>query len=117
MSLTSELRVKFKATETGSNDLAAQRYVPELEKVLQFTDGTTANKADLVWADTRTIAASGSEDLDLAGELTTAFGDTLAAPRWSASWLRPMRATPTTLFWVTRLRRFRCLAARTRQCR
>ncbi|QFT69610.1 hypothetical protein FIU93_22685 [Labrenzia sp. THAF35] len=79
MSLTSELRVKFKATETGSNDLAAQRYVPELEKVLQFTDGTTANKADLVWADTRTIAASGSEDLDLAGELTTAFGDTLAA--------------------------------------
>lgn len=79
MSLTSELFVRLTATETGDNDLAAQRFMPELKKVMQFTDGTTAGKADLLWTDERTIAASGSEDLDLAGVLTDAFGATITA--------------------------------------
>lgn len=39
-----------------------------------FPTGTAANKADKVFSDTRTIAASGAEDLDLAGGLTDAFG-------------------------------------------
>ena len=79
MALTSELRVKFSATQTGSNDLGNPRFLPSLDKVLQFTSGTGANQADIVWTDERTLAASGSEDLDLAGALTDAFGATITA--------------------------------------
>lgn len=38
------------------------------------TDGTAANKADLVFRDQRSLNASTSEDLDLAGGLTSAYG-------------------------------------------
>jgi len=39
-----------------------------------FTNGTGANQVGSVFTDTRTLAASGSEDLDLSGVLTDAFG-------------------------------------------
>lgn len=42
-----------------------------------FTNGTSTNQANMVWADTRTIVASGTDDLDLAGGLTNAFGTAL----------------------------------------
>ena len=42
-----------------------------------FTDGTGANKAKNHWHDQRTLAASASEDLDLAGGLTDAFGNVI----------------------------------------
>jgi len=42
-----------------------------------FTSGTGANQANEVWADTRTISSSSSDDLDLYGSLTDAFGTTL----------------------------------------
>lgn len=38
------------------------------------TDGTTSDKADRVFADTRTLAASGTEALDLIGALTNQYG-------------------------------------------
>jgi hypothetical protein len=40
----------------------------------EFQNGTGANQANMVWHDTRTLAASGTEDLDLAGVLTNMFG-------------------------------------------
>ena len=79
MAVTAELRAKFTATQIGANDIAAQRFAPTIEKILQFTDGTGANQADIVWMDERTLAASASEDLDLAGVLTDAFGSTVTA--------------------------------------
>lgn len=42
-----------------------------------FTNGTGANQANEMFTDQRTIAASGSEDLDLAGSLTDAFGTSI----------------------------------------
>lgn len=77
MSLTAELTVKFAGRQTGANDLGNPVFKSLLEKVLAFTNGTGANQADLVFADERTIAASGSEDLDLAGVLADAFGATI----------------------------------------
>jgi hypothetical protein len=41
---------------------------------IQLTNGTGANAADLCFHDTRTLAASGTEDLDLAGALAGPFG-------------------------------------------
>lgn len=80
MALTvTEIRVKLTANQTGSNDLGTPRYSPEHEALLQFATGTGANQADLFWADTRTLAASGTENLDLAGVLTDAFGATITS--------------------------------------
>ena len=42
-----------------------------------FTYGTGAGQAKDVFFDRRTLAASGSEDLDLAGGITNAFGATI----------------------------------------
>ena len=42
-----------------------------LKKVLiELSNGTSANSADLLFHNQRTLAASGTEDLDLAGSLT-----------------------------------------------
>lgn len=42
----------------------------EKRSKLEFSNGTGANAADLLFHDQRTIAASSNEDLDLAGALT-----------------------------------------------
>ncbi|GIE46204.1 hypothetical protein [Actinoplanes lobatus] len=44
---------------------------------IELSDGTGANSADRMFHDQRTIAASASEDLDLAGVLAGPFGNTL----------------------------------------
>jgi hypothetical protein len=49
-----------------------------LKKVkIELTSGTGASNADRLFHDERTLAASASEDLDLAGVLADAFGSTL----------------------------------------
>lgn len=48
-----------------------------------FTDGTGADQAKAVFTDTRTIAASSSESLDLDG-LTDAFGNTIVGTKIKA---------------------------------
>ncbi len=44
-------------------------------------NGTGANQADLVFRDQRTLALSTSENLDLAGSLTDAYGTTITFAR------------------------------------
>ncbi|MBP7619365.1 MAG: hypothetical protein KA745_00235 [Gemmatimonadales bacterium] len=78
MAVTADLRVKFAARQTGAHDMGGPSFAPVVEKILQFGSGTTANNADIVWADNRTLAASATEDLDLAGVLADAFGATVA---------------------------------------
>lgn len=79
MAVTAELIAKFTARQTGSNDLGTPSFSPVVEKILQFASGTGANQADIVFTDERTLAASATEDLDLAGVLADAFGTTVAA--------------------------------------
>jgi hypothetical protein len=40
-------------------------------------DGTTNDKIDLIWSDTRSLTTGASEDIDLAGGVTDIFGNTL----------------------------------------
>lgn len=82
MAVTATLTARFKGRQTGSNDFgggANTVHTPDLETILNFSDGTTANKADILWADRRTIAASGEDEIDLAGVLADAFGATITA--------------------------------------
>lgn len=77
MALTSEIRISATATQTASADLGTPTFYAELAKTFQWASGVTANSADLLFSDERTLAASATEDLDLAGVLKDAFGATV----------------------------------------
>lgn len=76
MTLKTKVAVQLDASLTSALDLASA--VSDIGKGWQFNlpNGTTAGKADVLWHDERTLAASGSEDLDLAGSLTGILGGT-----------------------------------------
>jgi len=76
-----QIRLSVAASLTGANDLGSPKLrLDDITEALELTPGTEAlGKADLLFADTRTLAASASEDLDLAGLLTDAFGATITA--------------------------------------
>lgn len=65
-------------------DLATGELDLSLTGTITFTDGAGANQVDRLFSDRRTLAASASEDLDLAGVLTDAFGATITNARIKA---------------------------------
>jgi len=74
MPLTSSLAVSASGTLTSALDLGTGSAPQALSRSMALTTGTTAGKADRLFADRRTLAASATEDLDLAGTLLDAFG-------------------------------------------
>lgn len=58
-------------------DLGAAEYKFNSGKTIALASGTGANQADKVFTDLRTIAASGTDDVDLAGALTDGLGQTI----------------------------------------
>jgi hypothetical protein len=78
MSLTSELSIRFRATQLGPNDFGGA-FQPTMEALLQTSFGTGLNQANLLFIDERTVASATNDDLDLAGVLTSAFGATITA--------------------------------------
>ena len=79
MPLSADLRVILSATQTGSNDFGGPVFAPLFDKAIALGSGTNANQSDIVFSDIRTLAASGTEDLDLAGVLIDAFGAVINA--------------------------------------
>lgn len=74
------IALSFDATLIGTNDLGSPKLRVLIDKALGFIPGTAAvGEANILFADTRAIAASANEDLDLAGVLTNAFGATITA--------------------------------------
>ena len=60
-------------------DIGEVSYPAKTGANYSFTNGTGANQANMVFVDTRTLAASAAEDLDLSGTaLTDAFGTAIA---------------------------------------
>ena len=74
MSLTTRGSANLALTARSSIDLGAKSATRALQLALELADGTGAGKADLAFTDTRTLAASATEDLDLAGALADPFG-------------------------------------------
>lgn len=77
MPLTSSLSVGVSATQTLALDLATATFPVTKSYPISLASGVGANQADRLFSDTRTLAASATENLDLAGVLTDAFGATL----------------------------------------
>lgn len=79
------LDLSAKLTKTGLAPATVPLLVPIL---LQLTNGTLAGQADLLYAKTRTLAASATEDLDLAGVVTDETAVPITFARVKALYVR-----------------------------
>lgn len=66
------------ASLTNLNDVGVARHSLPFNPSYSLTNGTGANQANEAFADIRTLSASASENLDLNGVLTDAFGAAIA---------------------------------------
>jgi hypothetical protein len=79
MGLSAKIKASVSGTLSTSNDMGVAS-LPFSEIVeLAITNGTGADQANNAFMDERTLAASTSEDLDLAGVLANVFGAVLTA--------------------------------------
>jgi hypothetical protein len=83
--VTADIQVALSAILKGTADLGTPQAPVTLNKRVAIREGTDGlDKADILFSDTRTIAASGSENLDLAGVLSSALGQTITAAEITA---------------------------------
>lgn len=96
MTLSAEILARIKIDQTGSNDFGGPEFEPVLETLIQLTDGTTVNKANLAFVDERTVASGATDTLDLAGVLADAFGSVISAVEIVALMIinKPRMGTP-----------------------
>lgn len=73
MAISAKITAKFSALQAGANAFA-DRFDPLVEAALATVNGTAAGKADLLYADERTITTGADDDIDLTGGLSDAFG-------------------------------------------
>ncbi len=81
MTLSSRISLAVSANQTNTLDLGSASATLAKSYVAQLADGTAAGQANRLFQDTRTLAASANEDLDLAGTLVDALGATLTFAR------------------------------------
>lgn len=76
-SLSGKVSLNVDVTLASVLDIGTAEYRPSYSATFALQNGTGANQANELFCDTRTLAASASENLDLAGALTNAFGATI----------------------------------------
>lgn len=84
MTLSTTFKASIESQQSRAIDLSAANAV--LSRALQFDfgDGAGANQANLLWHDTRTLAPSANEDLDLSGALVDIYGQSVVFARIKA---------------------------------
>ncbi|MGW5352207.1 hypothetical protein ACWERV_17060 [Streptomyces sp. NPDC004031] len=88
MSLTSSLSASVGFTQSSALDLGTASLPVSVRAAVQLASGTGAGQADRVFSDRRTLAASGTENLDLAGTLVDAFGATITFVKVKGLYIR-----------------------------
>ena len=73
MAVTAKITAKLTGVQSGPNDFGGQ-FSPDVVSIINITDGTTINKADMLFTDERTVAGASNDDIDLTGVLEDAFG-------------------------------------------
>ncbi len=77
MALKSTIAAGIKFEHTGVSDLGDARHTVAQDGNLVLQNGTAADQADQEFTDQRTLGAGATEDLDLAGGVTNALGETV----------------------------------------
>lgn len=90
--LTGTIKAAFGLNYNGDADLGTQKAKLPFASELVVGSGTGAGQADLAFWDSRPLTASQSEDLDLAGGLTDAFGGTLTFVEVCGIWVKAAAA-------------------------
>jgi hypothetical protein len=81
MAVTGTNNVSVSITDITTKDLGRATDTNAVTYNKQITDGVGENQMNLIWSDTRSLNATASEDLDLAGGLTSGLGATLTFAR------------------------------------
>ena len=81
MNLAATIKVLLQLVGTNPLDLVTPQANHDITTQIDYTTGAGANGANELFSDTRTLADNTSENLDLAGSLTNAFGTTVAFAR------------------------------------
>jgi len=88
MALTTRLQVIANAHLQSALDLVTAEAKLAKQWAVDLATGTGADQADKVFSDQRTLTASATEDLDLAGSLVDALGATITFARIKALIIR-----------------------------
>lgn len=81
MPLFTNMSVVLSAKQTAQLDLGSAEAIIAKTWSVALADGALAGQANRIWQDTRTIVASGTDDLDLAGSLLDALGGAFSLAR------------------------------------
>ena len=92
MALATRITTSITGDYTNALDLETPTSSLAYSVQTDLATGTGAGQADLRWSDTRTLSASATENLDLAGVLTNAFGTVLTVARIKAVYFRAAAA-------------------------
>lgn len=81
---SSQIVLKVQATLASTDALATAQDTPNIDYTQNFGNGSGAGAATEIYRAQRTLAASGTEDLDLSGALIDAIGQTVAFTKLKA---------------------------------
>lgn len=85
--LTAVINLSIAGKQVNALDLGSEVNPFAKDLLISLTSGVGANQADKVFADTRTLALSGTEDLDLVGTLLDGFGAAITMVKLKALFL------------------------------
>lgn len=74
---TGNLKLAFSGILENAADIGTVSHNINYQKKFDIDSGTNDGEANMMFSDSREIAASGTDDLDLYGGLTDAFGGTI----------------------------------------
>lgn len=77
MALTTTISASIAAQQTSPIDLGTGKFDLSKKYAKSLAEGNLANQANKIFTDTRQLAASATENLDLAGVLIDVFGQTI----------------------------------------
>lgn len=97
MALSTRINAAIVTTQTGTPDQGSAKADLALSIAKTLSSGTGNGQADLVFMDSRTLATNTSEDLDLAGSLTDALGNTITMAEACALLIESDAANTTNL--------------------
>jgi len=102
MALDTRFELKVLANPTSPLDLATIGAPLNISKVIALLSGVGSGQADKIFADTRTVAASTTDSLDVAtgGGLTDLLGVALALVKVKAIYIAAAAANTNNVVWT-----------------
>lgn len=88
MTLNTVIDFNWAAQLANALDIGSAKYEPSVATRISMLTGTTTGKADMIFTDTRTVTASGTDALDLVGSLTGPLGNTLTFVKLKAVFVK-----------------------------